>query len=63
MIHPKHLPMLVEPRPWRKYDDGGYLIHNVPIMRFKDSPEQKSYLKEASEQGHLEPVFHVLEVL
>jgi DNA-directed RNA polymerase len=63
MIHPKHLPMLVEPRPWRKYNDGGYLVHHVPIMRFKDSPEQKSYLKEASDQGHLEPVFHGLDVL
>lgn len=63
MIHPKHLPMLVEPRPWRKYDDGGYLIHKVPVMRFKDSSEQRSYLQAASDEGHLEPVFHGLDVL
>lgn len=27
VIHPKHLPMLVEPRPWRSHDEGGYLMH------------------------------------
>lgn len=32
-------------------------------MRFKDSIEQQSYLKSASEQGHLEPVFEGLDVL
>jgi DNA-directed RNA polymerase len=32
-------------------------------MRFKDSFEQQSYLKSASEQGHLEPVFEGLDVL
>ena len=24
-LHPRHLPMLVPPRPWRAVDDGAYL--------------------------------------
>nr|XP_018265754.1 DNA-directed RNA polymerase, mitochondrial [Kwoniella dejecticola CBS 10117]OBR87912.1 DNA-directed RNA polymerase, mitochondrial [Kwoniella dejecticola CBS 10117] len=63
VIHPKHLPMLIEPKPWTSHQDGGYLLHNVPIMRFKESAEQRSYLKQASKAGHLEPVFHGLDVL
>ncbi|OCF41176.1 DNA-directed RNA polymerase, mitochondrial [Kwoniella heveanensis CBS 569] len=63
VIHPKHLPMLVEPKPWTSHNNGGYLLHSVPIMRYKESAEQQSYLKTASEQGHLEPVFHGLDVL
>ncbi|WWC87227.1 uncharacterized protein L201_002115 [Kwoniella dendrophila CBS 6074] len=63
VIHPKHLPMLVEPRPWTSHNQGGYLLHSVPIMRFKESAEQQSYLRQASREGHLEPVFHGLDVL
>lgn len=28
VIHPKHLPMLVEPRPWTAHNRGGYLLHS-----------------------------------
>ena len=24
-LHPRHLPMLVPPKPWEDYDKGGYL--------------------------------------
>jgi DNA-directed RNA polymerase len=24
-LHPRHLPMLVKPKPWLSYDQGGYL--------------------------------------
>ncbi|CAK9783453.1 DNA/RNA polymerase [Cutaneotrichosporon oleaginosum] len=63
VIHPKHLPMLIEPRKWVRWDDGMYLDTNVEIMRFKDSIEQKNHIAAASEQGYLEPIFHGLEVL
>ncbi|OWT39669.1 DNA-directed RNA polymerase, mitochondrial [Cryptococcus neoformans] len=63
VIHPKHLPMLVEPRPWTAHNRGGYLLHSVPVMRYKESLEQQKWLKAASEEGHLEPVFHGLDVL
>ena len=26
-IHPRHLPMLVKPRPWLSYCDGGYIYN------------------------------------
>ena len=33
-IHPRHLPMLVKPRPWLNYNDGGYIYnkskHSLP---------------------------------
>ena len=32
-------------------------------MRYKESAEQQAYLRKASEFGHLEPVFHGLDVL
>ncbi|WVQ76764.1 hypothetical protein IAR50_006438 [Cryptococcus sp. DSM 104548] len=63
VIHPKHLPMLVEPRRWTSHNEGGYLLHSVPVMRYKESLEQQKWLQAASEEGHLEPVFHGLDVL
>ncbi len=63
VIHPKHLPMLVPPKKWTAYNQGAYLVHGVNVMRFKESVEQLSYLKMASETNHLEPVFHGLDVL
>lgn len=63
VIHPKHLPMLVPPRPWQDWNDGAYLATPVQVMRFKDSIEQVNYIKEAAHKRHLEPVFHGLDVL
>lgn len=63
VIHPKHLPMLVEPRKWQRWDDGAYLATPVEIMRFKDSIEQRNHVRSASAKGYLEPVFHGLDVL
>ncbi|KAJ7206038.1 DNA/RNA polymerase [Mycena pura] len=62
-LHPRHLPMLVKPKPWVDYNDGGYLFSKSNVMRFKDSIEQRSYLKYASEQGHVELVYAGLDVL
>ncbi|KAF9006988.1 DNA/RNA polymerase [Cyathus striatus] len=62
-IHPRHLPMLVKPKPWLSYDQGGYLYSKSYVMRFKDSIEQQTYVKQACEQGNLELVFAALDVL
>ncbi|KAJ7260885.1 hypothetical protein B0H12DRAFT_1106881 [Mycena haematopus] len=62
-IHPRHLPMLVKPKPWVNYNEGGYLYSKSNVMRFKDSIEQRTYLKYASEQGHVELVYAGLDVL
>ncbi|KAJ7737868.1 DNA/RNA polymerase [Mycena maculata] len=63
VVHPRHLPMLVKPKPWVNYNEGGYLHSKAHVMRFKDSIEQRSYLKYASEQGHVELVYAGLDVL
>lgn len=63
IIHPKHLPMLVPPRPWTSYNNGAYLFHRVSIMRMKECAEQGTYLRAAAEAGRLDQVFKGLDVL
>ncbi|KAJ7074487.1 DNA/RNA polymerase [Mycena amicta] len=62
-LHPRHLPMLVRPKPWIDFNVGGYLNSKNNAMRFKDSVEQRSYLKYAAENGHVELIFQGLDVL
>ncbi|KAJ7088569.1 DNA/RNA polymerase [Mycena crocata] len=62
-MHPRHLPMLIKPKPWINFDEGGYLTLRTHVMRFKESVEQRSYLKQASEQGNIELVYAGLDVL
>ena len=62
-LHPRHLPMLVKPKPWLSYNNGGYLYSRSWATRFKDSREQEVYLWHASEASRLELVFAGLDVL
>ncbi|THG95963.1 hypothetical protein EW026_g5773 [Hermanssonia centrifuga] len=62
-LHPRHLPMLVKPKPWLSHDQGGYLYNKTSAMRYKDSQEQYSYLRQASSLGNLELVYASLDVL
>ncbi|MCO5557946.1 hypothetical protein L7F22_011520 [Adiantum nelumboides] len=62
-FHARHLPMLVPPRLWLSHDSGGYLSMKTSAMRYKDSAEQGSYLREASDNHHLETVLAGLDVL
>ncbi|KIM89933.1 hypothetical protein PILCRDRAFT_812715 [Piloderma croceum F 1598] len=62
-LHPRHLPMLVKPKPWITDEEGGYLNNKTSVMRFKDSLEQKAYLRHATEAGSVELVFAGLDVL
>ncbi|TFY82948.1 hypothetical protein EWM64_g1061 [Hericium alpestre] len=65
-LHPRHLPMLVKPKPWLGPNDGGYIYNKLriaPVMRFKESKEQQAYLKRAAELGNVELVFAGLDVL
>ncbi|EIW56833.1 DNA/RNA polymerase [Trametes versicolor FP-101664 SS1] len=62
-LHPRHLPMLVKPKPWLSYNNGGYLYSRTWAMRFKESREQELYLRHASDAGRLELVFAGLDVL
>ncbi|KAG0237059.1 DNA-directed RNA polymerase [Actinomortierella wolfii] len=63
VIHPRHLPMLVHPRPWLTYNNGGYLSAQSTIMRIRHCPQQYEYLKKAHEEGLLFRVYNGLDVL
>ena len=58
------LPMLVPPKPWTNFREGGYLQYATPVMRSKGNDEvQEMYAKAASEKGDLQQVFAGLDVL
>ncbi|KAI9874259.1 MAG: DNA-directed RNA polymerase [Pleopsidium flavum] len=60
----KHLPMVVEPRPWKSVDEGGYLTSSVQAMRIKNGDiQQRQYAEAATEKGDMEQVFSGLDVL
>ncbi|PWN45953.1 DNA/RNA polymerase [Ceraceosorus guamensis] len=62
-VHPRHLPMLVPPRPWTHHNDGGYLHSRSYAMRFKDSAEQAEYFREADERQELSVLLAGLDAL
>ncbi|KAI6147961.1 hypothetical protein BKA82DRAFT_4485937 [Pisolithus tinctorius] len=62
-LHPRHLPMLVKPKPWLGPDEGGYFYNKSSVMRFKDCAEQQAYLEHASALGNVELVYAGLDVL
>ncbi|CAL1697785.1 unnamed protein product [Somion occarium] len=62
-LHPRHLPMLVKPKPWLGHDEGGYLYNKTSVMRYKESTEQQIYLRQASNLGNVELVYAALDVL
>ncbi|KAK6456130.1 mitochondrial DNA-directed RNA polymerase [Scheffersomyces xylosifermentans] len=62
-VQPQLLPMLVAPREWNSYNDGGYLYSRSTLVRIKDSAETTAYLRKASDLGNLEEVYDGLNVL
>ncbi|KAI1174644.1 DNA-dependent RNA polymerase [Nemania sp. FL0916] len=60
----RHLPMLVEPLPWSKFDRGGFLEFPAQLMRVKNGErDQKIYTDAAIERGDLDQVGKALDVL
>lgn len=59
----RHLPMIVEPRPWAGPRDGGYYFSVVRAVRTKDSREQEAYVSAAALRGDLNQIFLALDVL
>ncbi len=60
----KHLPMVVEPKKWSSFHEGGFLQYPVKAMRVKGgSHDQRHYVKAASEKGDMDQVFAGLDVL
>ena len=56
-------PMLVPPKQWTAWDDGGYWYTREEVMRTRQSMEQRAYLKEASDSNALGEVFQGLDIL
>ncbi len=60
----RHLPMVVEPEPWTKFDKGGFLEHPVPLVRLKDGDkDQVLYTKAAIARGDMDQMLKGLDVL
>jgi DNA-directed RNA polymerase len=58
-MHPRYMPMLVPPRPWRKYNDGGHLTIQSVVMRgsysrIGPSPAQLAELKKFEQKAKRE---------
>ncbi|KAJ8122584.1 hypothetical protein O1611_g9804 [Lasiodiplodia mahajangana] len=60
----RHLPMLVEPQPWSKFDRGGFLEFPSQLVRIKNGErDQKIYAEAAIQRGDLDQVSKGLDVL
>jgi DNA-directed RNA polymerase len=31
-LHPRHLPMLIKPKPWLSHDEGGYIYNKSKYL-------------------------------
>lgn len=62
-IFPQSFPMLVSPRPWSTWNDGGYQFSQNQLIRTKDAPEQLAYLKVATKRAMVDKVYQGLNVL
>jgi DNA-directed RNA polymerase len=60
----KHLPMVVEPEPWSKFNKGGFIMHPAKMMRIKlGDKDQRNYAEAAILRGDMEQMFKGLDVL
>lgn len=60
----KRMPMIVEPKPWTSWNEGGYLKHSTPIVRLSNSDRSgKNYIAAAHEKGDMDQVYAGLTAL
>jgi DNA-directed RNA polymerase len=60
----RHLPMVVEPVPWSKFDKGGFIASPNPLVRLKNhEKDQRIYAEAAIERGDMEQMMKGLDVL
>jgi DNA-directed RNA polymerase, mitochondrial len=62
-VSTKLFPMVVPPKPWTSWNEGGYWYTREEVMRMGASFEQRAYLKEASDSNSMNEVFHGLDTL
>ena len=60
----KYLPMIVEPKPWTDYKEGGFLQSSQSVIRLRSTDDQsRRYAITASNNGDMAQVFAGLDVL
>lgn len=60
----KHLPMLVQPEPWTRFNKGGFISHPAKMMRIKlGDKDQRHYAEAAINKGDMDQTFKGLDVL
>jgi DNA-directed RNA polymerase len=60
----KHLPMLVTPDPWTRFNKGGFISHPSKMMRIKlGDKDQRHYAEAAIDKGDMQQTFKGLDVL
>ncbi|KAJ9138459.1 DNA-directed RNA polymerase [Pleurostoma richardsiae] len=60
----RHLPMVVEPEPWSRFDKGGFLEYPSQLVRLKNGEkDQKIYTEAAIARGDMDQVLKGLDIL
>ena len=60
----RHLPMVVEPEPWSKFDKGGFVEYPASLVRIKyGEKDQRIYTEAALARGDMDQVLKGLDVL
>ena len=60
----KHLPMVVEPRPWSKFREGAFFDTTANLVRLRPGEkDQQMYTEAAIARGDLDQVLKSLDVL
>lgn len=60
----KRMPMVVEPKPWKGWSDGGFMHYPTNILRLPVGDRSgKDYFEAADENGELDTVYRGLTAL
>ncbi|KAF7196602.1 DNA-directed RNA polymerase, mitochondrial [Pseudocercospora fuligena] len=60
----KRMPMVVEPKPWTGWSDGGYLHYSNPVLRLQQGDKSsKEYFMAADQNNDLDTLYKGLTAL
>ena len=60
----KRMPMIVEPKPWKSWNEGGYLHYSNAILRLTEGDQSaRDYFMAAHNKGDMEQVYGGLTAL